>query len=142
MRKKLIFTLNVIQREQKMKSTTSLGILLKAASLAFVIFFSCSVGSSQIGGGNDGQIELDKSGIAPIYTNFVRVTGSPDEAVLDFGMFVGGEGEPLPPIKVHHQAVMNYYTLKRLSASLQATLERHEQAFGPIELDVNKRLKQ
>jgi hypothetical protein len=56
-------------------------------------------------------------------------------------MFAAPEGK-MPPIKVHHQAVMNYYTLKRLAANLQATLEQHEQLFGPIELDVNKRVKQ
>jgi hypothetical protein len=36
---------------------------------------------------------------------------------------------------------MNPYVAKRLLASLSQIVARHEQAFGPIEVDPQKRLK-
>ena len=35
---------------------------------------------------------------------------------------------------------MNYFTAKRLWLALGAFLQRHEQAFGPLEIDVAKRV--
>jgi uncharacterized protein DUF3467 len=45
------------------------------------------------------------------------------------------------PVKVNHQVVMNYFTAKRLAMALQVSVARHEKAFGPIETDINKRLR-
>jgi hypothetical protein len=36
---------------------------------------------------------------------------------------------------------MNFYTAKRLLAALQMSVQRHEDTFGELELDVQKRLK-
>jgi hypothetical protein len=35
---------------------------------------------------------------------------------------------------------MNFYTAKRLLSALAMTIQRHEQNFGNIELDVRKRV--
>lgn len=35
---------------------------------------------------------------------------------------------------------MNFYTAKRLMHALGMAVQRHEQAFGQLELDVNKRV--
>jgi len=37
---------------------------------------------------------------------------------------------------------MNFYSAKRMLLALQATIERHEKAFGVLETDVSKRVKQ
>ena len=34
---------------------------------------------------------------------------------------------------------MNFYTAKRLFSAMGMTLQRHEQTFGPIELDIRRR---
>ncbi len=82
----------------------------------------------------------EPEGLEPIYANFVRVTGSPEELVLDFGLNPQPFGAQNHPVKVSQRLVMNYYTAKRLWGALGMSLQRHEQAFGVLETDVNKRV--
>jgi hypothetical protein len=42
-------------------------------------------------------------------------------------------------VKVTQRLIMNFYTAKRLCSALAMTLQRHEQTFGSIELDVRRR---
>ncbi|MBA4032071.1 MAG: DUF3467 domain-containing protein [Planctomyces sp.] len=80
--------------------------------------------------------------LKPLYSNFARVAGTPEEVVVDFGL------DPMPfsnsarNIKISERVVMNYYTAKRLWAALGVSLQRYEQAFGTLETDVSKRAKQ
>jgi len=37
--------------------------------------------------------------------------------------------------------VLSYYTAKRLWASLEIGLDRHEELFGELEIDVQKRMR-
>jgi hypothetical protein len=87
-----------------------------------------------------GSPVLEGPDLQPIYANFARVTGSPEELVLDFGLNPTPFGAPSNPVKVSERLVMNYYTAKRLWAALGMALQRHEQAFGVLETDVNKRV--
>jgi len=86
------------------------------------------------------EVTLATSGISPIYTNFCRVTATPEEVILDFGLnpepFATGKRE----VKADHRIVMNFFTAKRILMALGMTVERHEGAFGTIELDVNRRV--
>jgi hypothetical protein len=82
----------------------------------------------------------EPAGLAPIYTNFARVTGSPEELILDFGLNTDSSGNPNTPVKISERLVMNYYTAKRLWMALGATLKRQETVFGVLETDVNKRV--
>ena len=86
------------------------------------------------------EIDVDDTGALPNYANFCRVTATPEEVILDFGLnlqsFVAGRHG----IKMNHRIVMNQYTTKRLLAAIGITIQRHEQTFGPIELDVNRRV--
>jgi len=86
------------------------------------------------------QVPSEPENLQPIYANFARVTGSPEELVLDFGLNPQPFGGPTIPVKVSERLVMNYYTAKRLWAALGMALQRHEQAFGVLETDVNKRV--
>ena len=36
---------------------------------------------------------------------------------------------------------MNFFTAKRLLTALGMTIQRHEQTFGAIELDINRRVR-
>jgi hypothetical protein len=86
------------------------------------------------------EVVVDDKGCLPDYANFCRVTSTPEEVILDFGLnpqpFTVGRQE----VKVTHRVVMTHYTTKRLLAAIGMTIQRHEQTFGPIELDVNRRV--
>jgi hypothetical protein len=94
--------------------------------------------------GNMAQPEVilnDKSAHVA-YSNFARVTATPEEVIVDFGLnpnpFQAGKQE----VAVNHRLVMNFYTAKRLLSALAMTLQRHEQTFGGVELDVRRRVHQ
>lgn len=73
------------------------------------------------------------------YSNFARVTATPEEVIIDFGLnpnpFLAGKQE----VSVTQRLIMNFYTAKRLASALMMTLQRHESTFGVIELDVRRR---
>lgn len=86
------------------------------------------------------QPVIEPEGLEPLYANFVRVAGLPEELVLDFGLNPQPFGASPLPVKVSQRMVMNYFTAKRLWMALGAFLQRHEQAFGAVEIDVAKRV--
>src|SRR5271157_380787 len=85
------------------------------------------------------EVVVDDSATLPSYSNFCRVTATPEEVILDFGLnpqpFATGRQE----VKAIHRLVMNFYTAKRLLTALGMTIQRHEGTFGAIELDVRRR---
>lgn len=81
----------------------------------------------------------DKSAICT-YANFCRVTGTPEELILDFGLNSQPYGVPTEPVEVKQRIVTNYYTAKRMLQALHLSVQRHEQAFGVLETDVQKRV--
>ena len=83
---------------------------------------------------------IEPAGLDPLYANFVRVAGLPEELVLDFGLNPQPYGTAPTSVKISQRLVVNYYTAKRLWMALGAFLQRHEQAFGVVEIDVNKRV--
>lgn len=87
------------------------------------------------------QVTVDTSKAAVCYSNFCRVTGTPEELIIDFGLNSQPFGVPTEPIEVAQRLVVNYFTAKRLFAALQMSLQRHEAAFGVLETDVQKRVR-
>ena len=85
--------------------------------------------------------KFDDSKATASYANFCRVSGTPEEVILDFGLNPQPVGLPTQPIVVTDRIVTSFYTAKRMLLALQATISRHEQAFGDIETEVQKRLK-
>src|SRR5271166_6733652 len=85
------------------------------------------------------EVVVDDSNTMPSYSNFCRVTATPEEVILDFGLnpqpFATGRQE----VKANQRIVMNFYTAKRLLTALGMTIQRHEGTFGSIELDVRRR---
>ena len=88
------------------------------------------------------QVAINDAEMASVYVNFFRVTGNPDEVLLDLGMYsqVMGPGGP-EPIELTHRLVMNFVTAKKLAEVLRVVVARHEQAFGAVEVDPNRRLR-
>jgi hypothetical protein len=87
------------------------------------------------------QIQIDDTRATPLYSNFCRVTGTPEELIIDFGLNPQPFGVPTEPIAVTQRIITNYYTAKRMLAALQMTLQRHEAVFGVLETDVQRRVK-
>jgi hypothetical protein len=86
-------------------------------------------------------VQVDDTGLEPMYTNFCRVTGTPEEVILDFGLNTEPFGRPTSKIKLNQRMVCNFYTAKRLLMALSVAVQRHEKAFGVLETDVSKRIK-
>ena len=88
------------------------------------------------------QVQVKDENAMALYANFCRVTGSPEELIIDFGLNPQPMmGIPKNPIPVAQRVIVNFYTAKRLLAALNMSIQRHEQVFGVLETDVNKRLK-
>src|SRR5436190_18268601 len=87
------------------------------------------------------QPTIEPETLEPIYTNFARVTGSPEELILDFGLNTQPIGNVQNPVKISERLVMNYYTAKRLWHTLAVSLQRHEETFGVMAFGGNDRYR-
>ena len=87
------------------------------------------------------QVEVNDSHVNAAYANCCRVTGSPEELIIDFGLNPQPVGVPKNPIQVTQRVIVNYYTAKRLLHALSLSVQRHESVFGVLETDIQKRLK-
>ena len=85
------------------------------------------------------EVVLNDKEANSAYSNFARVTATPEEVIVDFGLnpnpFLAGKQE----ISVTQRLIMNFFTAKRLCSALAMTLQRHEATFGNVELDVRRR---
>lgn len=87
------------------------------------------------------QIRIDESKAVCSYANFCRVTGSPEELIVDFGLNSQGMNVSDKPIEINQRIVLNFYTAKRLLHALHLSVKNHEQVFGDLEIDVQKRVQ-
>src|ERR1700756_5181200 len=88
------------------------------------------------------QFSVDTSAMSAAYANFCRVTGTPEELVLDFGLNTQMTPVPTEPVKLTHRLVMNYFTAKRLLGALHMAVQQHENTYGVLETDIQKRARQ
>ncbi|MBN1910078.1 MAG: DUF3467 domain-containing protein [Pirellulales bacterium] len=86
------------------------------------------------------QVEIDDTKVLASYANFCRVTGTPEELIIDFGLNPQPFGVPTHPIPVTQRLITNFYTAKRMLHALTLTIQRHEATFGVLETDVQKRV--
>ena len=86
------------------------------------------------------QVQVNDSKAMAAYANFCRVTGTPEELIVDFGLNNQPVGIPAEPIEITQRVIVNYYTAKRLLAALNMSVQRHESAFGVLETDIQKRV--
>jgi uncharacterized protein DUF3467 len=87
------------------------------------------------------EVKVDEAGMTSAYTNWYRVTGTPEELIIDFGLNPQMGQLPTMPIKVTDRLVMNFYTAKRLLNALHYAVSRHENFFGALEVDIQRRLR-
>src|SRR5215471_16853041 len=78
------------------------------------------------------KFSVDTSGMSAAYANFCRVTGTPEELVLDFGLNTQMTPIPTEPVKLTHRLVMNYFTAKRLLGALHMAVQQHENTYGVL----------
>jgi hypothetical protein len=88
------------------------------------------------------QIPVDESHIVATYANFCRVTGTPEELIVDFGLNKQVGDQSPEAIHLKQRIIVNFFTAKRLAYALGMAVQRHEQAFGNLETDVQKRVVQ
>lgn len=91
--------------------------------------------------GQPQPFAVDARQLSTVYANFCRVTGTPEEFVLDFGLNTQMSPSPGEPIKLSHRLVLNFYTAKRLLGALSMALHQHEGVYGVLEVDVQKRAR-
>ena len=84
------------------------------------------------------EVEMNDASAALCYANFCRVTGTPEELILDFGLNTQPFGATKVDIK--QRLILNFFTAKRLFQALGMSIQRHEAAFGLLETDVQKRV--
>ena len=87
------------------------------------------------------EVRIDDSKANTCYANFCRVTGTPEEVILDFGLNSQPFGIPTGAVGISERVICNFYTAKRFLAALSMTIQRHEAAFGVLETDVQKRVQ-
>jgi hypothetical protein len=83
--------------------------------------------------------KVEEANLTAWYSNFCRVTGTPEEVIVDFGLNPQPVGANMAPVALNQRAVLNYFTAKRLMQALGATIARHESLFGTLETNVAKR---
>ncbi len=88
------------------------------------------------------QVTFDDSNVSTAYSNFCRVTGNPEELILEFALNPQSVGVPSSPIPLFQRTIVSFYTAKRLLHALEMTIQRHESIYGPIEMDPQKRIQQ
>jgi hypothetical protein len=88
------------------------------------------------------QFPTDYSQLSTVYTNFCRVSVTPEELVLDFGLNTQMSPQPTEAIKLSHRVVMNFYTAKRLMNALLGVVSQYENTYGVLELDFQRRARQ
>jgi hypothetical protein len=86
------------------------------------------------------QLQVDDALAVTSYANFCRVTGTPEELIVDFGLNAQPFGASAAPVRITQRLVVNFYTAKRMLHALHLAVQRHEQAFGVLETDVQKRV--
>jgi len=87
------------------------------------------------------QFPTDYSNLSTVYTNFCRVSVTPEELALDFGLNTQMSPNPTEAIKLSHRVVMNFYTAKRLMNALLGVVSQYENTYGVLELDFQRRAR-
>ena len=92
------------------------------------------------------QVRIDNRDMKTTYSNAFQANATPDEVFLSFGI-----NQAIPPqeqgadpemlLKIESRIVMNWHSVKRMAIQLSQMVRSHEQQFGELELDINKRVK-
>ena len=82
------------------------------------------------------QVALDEREMRTAFANAYRIYQTAEEVIVDFGfnmMHPNAQTEkPQMLLKINDRQIMSWPTVKRLSQSLRALIQRYEQQFGEI----------
>lgn len=87
------------------------------------------------------QIQISDADAVTDYANFCRISGTPEELLIDFGLNPQPVGTPTEPIVVTQRIVTSWHTAKRLLSALKMSVDRHENVFGVLETDIQQRIR-
>ena len=90
--------------------------------------------------GPEHQIVLNDQHAHVAYANFARVTATPEELIMDLALNPNPFNQGRQEIQVTQRLIMNFYPAKRLLIALHQTIQRHENTYGSIELDLRRRV--
>lgn len=96
--------------------------------------------------GQQLKLNIDQHDVRTEYANAFRTNGTAEEVMLDFGINqvappTKNQVQPEINFRISQRVIMNYYSAKRLAMALGQLVRRHEEQFGELELDVNKRVR-
>ncbi|MFI3271174.1 MAG: DUF3467 domain-containing protein [Pseudomonadota bacterium] len=91
------------------------------------------------------RLNVNADSMKTSYANAFQTHTTPEEILLCFGVnqTTPSQEEGVSAtmsLQLNDRVIMNYYTAKRLAMSLLQVVRDHEERFGVIELDTNKRL--
>ena len=88
------------------------------------------------------QVPINDAEMANIYCNWFRVSGNWDEVLVDVGFHSQVMKGPSDPEAVHlsHRLIMNFINARN-SRRWRVVVARHEQLFGVVEVDPQRRLR-
>ena len=90
------------------------------------------------------QVSLREDKAAHAYSNVSRVGMGPqaEEVILDLGTMMHDSARPEALVmEISSRTYMSVYAAKKLALQLSQAIQRYEQQFGPVELDIRKRFK-
>ncbi len=76
------------------------------------------------------KVELKEPEAEGIYSNWVMITYSPSEFVIDFGRLLPG----LPKTRIYSRIVMTPQHMKRLLSTIENNIKVYEDKFGEIKI--------
>jgi hypothetical protein len=91
------------------------------------------------------QVSLREDKATQIYSNVSRVAMGPqaEEVILDLGVMQHDSGKPDQlTMDITARVYMSVFAAKKLALTLSQAVQRYEQQFGPVELDIRRRFKQ
>lgn len=88
------------------------------------------------------QVPINDTEMENMYCNWFRVSGNWDEVLVDVGFHSQVMGATGPEaVNLTHRLIMNFVNAKKLAEVLRVVVARHEQLFGVVEVDPNRRLR-
>jgi hypothetical protein len=96
--------------------------------------------------GQQVRLRIDERTMTTNYANAFRTNGTAEEVMLDFGVNLAAPAQkqgdqPEIVFQITNRVIVNYFSAKRLALTLGQLIRRHEEQFGELELDVQKRQK-
>ncbi len=89
------------------------------------------------------HLQIKKDKMVSVFSNVAAITGTHEELFLDFAVNSQNPEQPNTVVMdVSTRVIMSYFAAKRLALQLSHAVQKHEQMFGPLEIDPGKRINQ